>query len=586
MISSSTKLFLIVLIGLYVFPAIAHESDNDYDNHDHHVHSHHCMHDQIQKEPEVFPVEDVDPESLTNGRQLADAWAPLRIYADYTYLTNVTPEQKSYIQRIVEATLKYWNAALKVKPLTSILIPKYRTSTCGLKFPPVYFTGTLQYDLALFVTAETSYAGYVAWAQACTILADTKRPIFGQINFNLLAFPSMNEAEYYRGVAIALHETTHALGFTSTLFPSWPSKPTVGQLNNFNGNFLFYLDAQPLTDIVRTHFNCPTCKGAYLEQEGGYGSAGSHFERRIFGTELMTGSEVKDMRASIFTLAALHSSGWYQADLSMAEPHEYGKGRGCAFLDETCVDMTTKQAKFPEFCSGLTTYGCTADRKFGAYCGTPSRPFTDPFLDPAFNYFGNNSIVDDFMSDNCPYMMPYSNLNCEDSSKTGLIAGESYGPGSRCFMGNLYPLGPLKKNYQYCLKSSCQKVDGQWVMKLIVGSASVSCTQAGPAIVDGYKGTILCPDPAEFCGKTVAPYCVRGCMGRGTCVDNTCQCNPGWGGLDCSLSTTTKLESQTAPSAPAFDPRDVQSAGKPQRIDGHPGVTVERPQNPEIDGDY
>jgi len=55
--------------------------------------------------------------------------------------------------------------------------------------------------------------------------------------------------------------------------------------------------------------------------------------------------------------------------------------------------------------------------------------------------------------------------------------------------------------------------------------------------VSGYYGSINCPDSLEFCSTIGKPYCPRNCMGRGICVDNTCQCNKGSIGVDCALNT-------------------------------------------------
>ena len=49
-----------------------------------------------------------------------------------------------------------------------------------------------------------------------------------------------------------------------------------------NGQIISYLNVEPLTSKLRAYFNCPNLEGAYLENAGEEGSAGSHFERRIF----------------------------------------------------------------------------------------------------------------------------------------------------------------------------------------------------------------------------------------------------------------------------------------------------------------
>jgi len=53
-----------------------------------------------------------------------------------------------------------------------------------------------------------------------------------------------------------------------------------------NGQWISYLNVEPLTSKLRNYFKCPTLEGAYLEDAGSAGSAGSHFERRVFMNEV------------------------------------------------------------------------------------------------------------------------------------------------------------------------------------------------------------------------------------------------------------------------------------------------------------
>lgn len=53
-----------------------------------------------------------------------------------------------------------------------------------------------------------------------------------------------------------------------------------------NGQTITLIDLDPLTQRLRNYFGCPTLQGAYLENEGATGSAGSHLERRIFMNEV------------------------------------------------------------------------------------------------------------------------------------------------------------------------------------------------------------------------------------------------------------------------------------------------------------
>lgn len=55
-----------------------------------------------------------------------------------------------------------------------------------------------------------------------------------------------------------------------------------------------------------------------MENEGGETSSASHFEKILFGNELMTGVQTGNPILSRFTLSLLEDSGWYKVD--------YGQG--------------------------------------------------------------------------------------------------------------------------------------------------------------------------------------------------------------------------------------------------------------------
>jgi len=50
--------------------------------------------------------------------------------------------------------------------------------------------------------------------------------------------------------------------------------------------------------VVRRHFGCDSLAGAMLEDGGGAGTGGAHWEMRLFRDEYMTGSASPGVRAS------------------------------------------------------------------------------------------------------------------------------------------------------------------------------------------------------------------------------------------------------------------------------------------------
>lgn len=72
------------------------------------------------------------------------------------------------------------------------------------------------------------------------------------------------------------------------------------------------------------------------------------------------------------------------------------------------------------------------------------------------------------------------------------------------------------------------------MLTLTIDGNDVTCTSEGAVSVPGYNGQLNCPDPNQFCTISNPTFCEKGCSGRGTCVDNVCQCPEGWAGADCA----------------------------------------------------
>ena len=75
---------------------------------------------------------------------------------------------------------------------------------------------------------------------------------------------------------------------------------------------------------VRDHFGCPDLEGAELEDQGGDGTAITHWEKRIFQDEAMTGTvHTKDPAYSRLTFALLEDTGWYMPNYQYVSTNIY-----------------------------------------------------------------------------------------------------------------------------------------------------------------------------------------------------------------------------------------------------------------------
>lgn len=73
-----------------------------------------------------------------------------------------------------------------------------------------------------------------------------------------------------------------------------------------------------------------------LENDGRRATKGSHFERTLFGNELMIPETPLISILSGFSLALLEDSDFYRVDVTQAEPFYWGKNAGCNFAAFFC----------------------------------------------------------------------------------------------------------------------------------------------------------------------------------------------------------------------------------------------------------
>ena len=85
-----------------------------------------------------------------------------------------------------------------------------------------------------------------------------------------------------------------------------------------------------VVEEVRRHFNCSDLEGAELEDQGGDGTALTHWEKRIFQNEAMTGTvHTENPVYSRLTFALLEDSGWYLPNYDLASLNSSGVGVTC-----------------------------------------------------------------------------------------------------------------------------------------------------------------------------------------------------------------------------------------------------------------
>jgi len=388
---------------------------------------------------------------------------------------------------------------------------------CQQQIPSVLYNPGVDADFFVFFLTRKENSYNIALSQYCFQASGSKRPIvaYTNINMNMLPEAKGDALLHEKNIYLMLHETLHNLGFTSYAYPYFIDQNGLalkGHVKSvkFGGQTRTVLDVAPLTSKLRKFFGCSSIPGALLENNGGSATASSHFERRFFLYDLMTSGLIDGHRISEFSLALLEGSGWYQPDYSYAEPYWFGQGQGCEFLTGNCASSTFQ---FEEFCKG-SERGCGAFGRAGGKCQSDS------------------------LSDGCRFYYPFEENDCDnpdgyDNARLPDLQVFGRGAGSKCFSGTLNSRQSNSGRTTFCFKYTC--INNGEKVQVQVGENKIVCDKEGQQTIDGFYGSIDCPDPTTFCSTVAKQYCPRGCMGRGTCENNKCVCNKGFTGIDCGL---------------------------------------------------
>jgi len=503
-----------------------------YEDHEHGIN---CTHDhQNYPEPELLEVDEdfqvpedngePEPEEGEDydleGRSLATkSYKNIRMYGYYTRLNSAPSKFRSYMRyKLGPAVLSYFQGALKVKyPITGKLkLSSSYKSICSVPTPSVLKNGVSTDFLLIFDSAFDSKSNWVAESYSCYLAGGTKRPLIGKtkLNRNLFKDPGTNVLLHEKNIYLMLHEITHTLGFSNSLYKYFldtNGRTRKGHIlsRSTAGGTSRVLNVPPLTSRLRKFFGCSSLAGAYMENSGSSATAGSHLERRMFPFEAMTSGLIYQQAMSEFTLALLEGSGWYIPNYSYADPYWFGQGEGCGFLTTKC---SSANSRYSDFCTG-SSRGCTVQGRGGGKCSSDTR------------------------SDGCRFVHPNVNYDCENTNARNyarLPSLQSFGrnANSKCFSGTLSTSSSASQT-SFCFKYSCSGSGSSTRLYVSVGSRSISCKKAGRVSISGYKGYINCPDPLAFCSTIGKKTCPRGCMGRGKCSNGKCVCYKGYKGKDC-----------------------------------------------------
>ena len=472
----------------------------------------------------------------------------LQAFTSLTILVNSMSRAVQTLQSLLKVR-QTENYAFDDTALTSISINDWDETKIGSKNKEQK-KGTQDLDIDLYIFARFTTKGELnstSLASAAPKYIDptTGQPIVGVVNINR-EFDLTNTNVQHFLETVIIHEFTHILGFSGTLFYK---KHLLFTLIDSDNILRIYFNGTKVVNVAKKYYNCQSIKGVELENNGDFGfTTGSHWEARTLLGEYMNGViYTSEQVISEFTLAALEDLGYYKANYYTGGRMQFGKNKGCEFLNQKCIINGKINEKFGNEFYDLTNgieAGCSSGRQSRAYRFTVSygvqlpKPF-QYFKDatyggpiPAADYCpvatARDFNVPNFYTGNClrgndnyGADLVYSDkTNGHTSKSVTSFFHEEYSNNSFCVISSM--VNEKSSNHEFhaknprpvCYAMSCSskslsvKINGEYFV----------CPRAGGKInATGFDGYLLCPDYYLICSGTVM------CNDLYDCVDKKSQ---------------------------------------------------------------
>ncbi len=450
--------------------------------------------------------------------------SPIKIYVDYEIIEDQLPKEiLTNIQEAFNISIKIFQNYLSVKSkgkykLNKKLINDVEGDFTGEEIPYLLENSDkIEADLFLVPYMDETLDEQTQ-AAAYPMLSDkkTKRPILGCVDLNPeLDFKLKNSIKFLS--MLLLHEISHILAFNDQLFPLFMNikKPIKTLL--INGINRTLLQTPKVLEYARGHFGCPSLTGVELENQGGSGSSGSHWEARIMLGDYMISTDYPELVVSDITLAVFEDSGWYNVNYYTGGLFKTGKGEGCNFLQIPCIN-SSRISNFPlDFCHDSEDAFCSPGMIDRGQCTIFSYSNN---IKKEYQYFGSKKIGGFEPADYCPvslndddiYYKLYSRCDNNGLREFPTELGEKFGNNSFCFISSLLYKNSsenMKKKYSE-KRTMCYEVkecNDEYLYYLVdIGDNLFNCSNAiemNEYNIEGFDGSFICPPYWRICGGSV-----------------------------------------------------------------------------------
>ena len=482
------------------------------------VYCHKCGTDLIRKKPSFVKINSVQKDK----RKLSSTYTPIKIKVDLTYIKSqkLMDEAKlknlenlfSYVTETFSSIISIEHKIIK-DDVSDYIKKECEVPILGEGIENWYQT----YDIIIFPQISDSLNNSIlAAATPCLLDNINYRPYAGVVLINKNLTSIKYDYDYYMK-NLLFHELTHVLGFHPYYFEYLKMKST----ETIDGKQYTCINTPKVLEKAKIHFGCDTIKGIPLENQGGAGTEGSHWETRYMLGDYMIGADYTEIVISDISLALLEDTGFYKINYYTGGLFRYGKNQGCSFFQKKCVYNKGENTLFPnEFCVNDGEAFCSSSHIAKGDCFTTR--YREP-LEDLYRYYQDKYKGGIPSADYCPASFMYESdahyfypKNCKYGKLEYSQYGEIIGDNSLCFESSL--LNTDKESI--CYKMTCDRNNKK--MLIYIGDNVVTCPGSKCALTNpsGLNGEINCPDYNMVCTTDIWCNDMFDCINKKSTADS------------------------------------------------------------------
>ena len=457
-----------------------------------------CGADKLKISPK--PLDLKVNKAIPITKTTADGYTPIKIGYDFTTLkrpSSMTTSTYSLVKSLLQQTRAEFSKFVQVQHTNFDLsgsaddiMELCELDTLGAGYADFLVNN----DVIIFPQFDNDLGSNVLAAAAPCIVTNSNRPYGGVLYINTnLNFNKGNTNQYLKN--ILLHEITHILVFHPYFF-------TELKLNQTEGSNSYIISPKAVAK-AREHFDCSSITRIPLENQGGTGSVGSHWESRYMLGDYMISTDYPDQAISDITLGLFEDSGFYKVNYYSGGLFKFGKGKGCEFFNKDCIE--NEKATFEEFCDTANAAMCSSSRTLKSSCYLTTYTSSIP---TAYQYFSDPRKGGFPAADYCPVpyqahsSSTYFSNHCQiGSSSLSSEYNEKIGFDSFCFMSSILPSSSTTSTSQIpiCYEVRCDADKNQFTVT--IGSSEIACPTDGGTVSapSGFTGSIVCPKYSDIC---------------------------------------------------------------------------------------